>query len=110
MHLSVRSFAVLMGLAVVASACGGADSGAPSTTVTEAATTTTVEANTTTSEAAAAPVTVEIEAFDYGFSGFDTELKVGDTLELFNSSASEYHSLIVIRSAMRIPSRRSKRS
>jgi plastocyanin len=105
MHLSVRSFAVLMGLAVVASACGGADSGAPSTTVTEAATTTTVEvattttveANTTTSEAAAAPVTVEIEAFDYGFSGFDTELKVGDTLELFNSSASEYHSLIVIR-------------
>lgn len=70
---------------------------AATTTTVEAANTTSVEATTTTTEAVAGPVTVEIEAFDYGFSGFDTELNAGDILELFNSSESEYHSLIVVR-------------
>jgi hypothetical protein len=60
----------------------------------------TSEAPPTTSEATIevdVPRTVEIEAFDYGYAGFDTELKVGDILELVNSSESEFHSLIVIR-------------
>jgi hypothetical protein len=92
---------VAVAVGLVAAGCGSAGEGdilASSTTVAEAATTTTVEATTTTTVVVPAELTfVEIEAFDYGFSGFDTELNVGDTLELFNSSESEYHSLIVIR-------------
>jgi hypothetical protein len=105
MHLSVRSFAVLMGLAVVASACGGADSEAPSTTVTEAATTATVEVATTavvqspptTVVVQSGPTTYEVEAFDYGFSGLPAELRAGDAIELANTSSTEYHNLVVIR-------------
>jgi len=47
-------------------------------------------------EAVAVPRTIEIKAFDYGYSGFDTEFRVGDALELVNTSDSEYHALIVI--------------
>jgi hypothetical protein len=66
----------------------------PSTTVPVAVVPTPTEPTTA---AVAVPLTVEIEAFDYGYTGFDTEFNVGDTLELFNSSESEYHSLIVIK-------------
>jgi hypothetical protein len=40
---------------------------------------------------------VQIEAFDYGYSGFDVEIVAGDAIELFNRSEVEFHNLVVIR-------------
>jgi hypothetical protein len=73
--------------------------GSTSTDSPPATTPTTVAPPTTEpkTEAVAVPRTVEVEAFDYGYTGLDTELRVGDILELVNSSESEYHALIVIK-------------
>ena len=93
------AFAVVVVVGAVALASSTSTDSPPATTPTSQAPPTTIESPPTT-EAAIAPVvsrTIEIEAFDYGYSGFDTDFKVGDILELFNSSASEYHSLVVIK-------------
>jgi hypothetical protein len=42
------------------------------------------------------PKTVQIEAFDYGYNGFDVEIAAGDALELFNTSETEFHNLVVL--------------
>jgi hypothetical protein len=72
----------------------------PITTTTVAAlvetVTTTVEPVTTVAPAPVPPNMVQIEAFDYGYSGFDVEIVVGDALELFNTSETEYHNLVVL--------------
>jgi hypothetical protein len=93
------AFAVLVVIGAVALVSSTSTDAPPATTPTTQAPPTTIESPPTT-EAAIAPAvprTIEIEAFDYGYSGFDTDFKVGDVLELFNNSESEYHSLIVIR-------------
>jgi hypothetical protein len=61
-----------------------------------------VAATTTTSPSTVAPAPVpskivQIEAFDYGYSGFDVEFFAGDAIELFNRSEVEFHNLVVIR-------------
>lgn len=73
----------------------------PATTPTTVATPTTQAAPATTAPpvattvAAAAPVTVEVGAFDYEFRGLPTQLVAGDALEFVNRSAVEYHNLVV---------------
>jgi hypothetical protein len=52
---------------------------------------------TTTALVQSGPMTHEVEAFDYGFSGLPTELRAGDAIELVNTSSTEYHTLVVIR-------------
>ncbi len=52
---------------------------------------------TTTALVQSGPMTHEVEAFDYGFSGLPAELRVGDAIELVNTSSTEYHNLVVIR-------------
>ena len=71
----------------------------PITTTTVAVTTTVAALVETVTTVAPAPVPlkmVQIEAFDYGYNGFDVEIFVGDALELFNSSETEYHNLVVL--------------
>ena len=71
----------------------------PITTTTVAVTTTVaalVETVTTVAPAPVPPKMVQIEAFDYGYNGFDVEIVVGDALELFNTSETEYHNLVVL--------------
>ncbi len=52
---------------------------------------------TTSVAVQAGPTTFEIETFDYGFRGLPAEFIAGDIIELVNSSATEYHNLVVIR-------------
>ena len=71
----------------------------PITTTTVAVTTTVaalVETPTTVAPAAVPLKMIQIEAFDYGYNGFDVEIVVGDALELFNTSETEYHNLVVL--------------
>jgi hypothetical protein len=96
--VALAAFVVVIVLGAVALLGSTGTDAPPATTPTTQAPPTTQTPPTTEAEAAARlPRTVEIEAFDYGFSGFDTDLYVGDVLELFNTSESEYHSLIVIK-------------
>lgn len=81
------AFAVLLVLGAVA---------LMSTTTTDAPPATQAPPTTQAATVPAVPRTIQIEAFDYGYSGFNTDFKVGDILELSNSSESEYHSLIII--------------
>jgi plastocyanin len=53
--------------------------------------------STTSAVVQAGPVTVEVEAYDYGFRGIPAEFTAGDAIELVNTSATEYHSLAVVR-------------
>ncbi len=73
----------------------------PPTTLDAAPTPTTeapaVTTPTTSAVVQAGPMTFEIEAFDFGFHGLPAEFAAGDTIELVNSSSSEYHSLDVVR-------------
>jgi hypothetical protein len=89
----LAAFAAVMIVGLV-TLLGSTSTDSPSATVPVAVVPTPTEPTTA---AVVVPLTVEIEAFDYGYTGFDTEFNVGDTLELFNSSESEYHSLIVIK-------------
>lgn len=66
---------------------------APITTTTVAAL---VETVTTVALAPVPPKMIQIEAFDYGYSGFDIEIVAGDALELFNTSDTEYHNMVVV--------------
>lgn len=90
--VALAAFAVVIALGALALLGSTSTDAPPATTPTTEVPPTTDAINTS-----ASPRTVEIEAFDYGYTGFDTDLRVGDTLEFFNSSESEYHSLIVIR-------------
>ena len=54
-----------------------------------------VEITTTSAGIVSGPTTVQIQAFDYGFRGIPDEMTVGDALEFTNTSASEYHNLVV---------------
>lgn len=68
--------------------------------IADTPTTTAVDAtpsSTTSTPIQAGPSTIEVEAFDYGFRGLPSELSAGDAIEFFNSSATEYHNLVVIR-------------
>jgi hypothetical protein len=72
----------------------------PVTTTTVAVTTTVaalVETVTTVAPAPVLPKMVQIEAFDYGFTGFEGEIVAGDALEFSNGSDTEFHNLVVIR-------------
>jgi hypothetical protein len=91
--VALAAFAVVMIVGMV-TLLGSTSTDAPPATTPTTAVPPTTEPIT---EAVAVPRTVEIEAFDYGYSGFDTELVVGDILELVNTSESEYHALIVIK-------------
>ena len=85
---------VVAGVISLLSTSGGAEpaSEVPITTTTVAAL-----VETPTTVAPAPPKIVQIEAFDYGYSGFDVEIVAGDALELFNGSETEFHNLVVIR-------------
>ena len=54
-----------------------------------------VEITTTSTASVSGPTTVQVQAFDYGFRGIPDEMTVGDALEFTNTSASEYHNLVV---------------
>jgi hypothetical protein len=90
--VALAAFAVVMIVGIV-TLLGSTSTESPPATTPTTAVPTPPQPET---EAVAVPRTVEIEAFDYGYSGFDTEFAVGDTLELVNTSDSEYHALIVI--------------
>jgi hypothetical protein len=91
--VALTAFAAVMIVGIVTLLGSTSTDSPPATTPTTVAPPTT-EPKT---EAVAVPRTVEVEAFDYGYTGLDTELRVGDILELVNSSESEYHALIVIK-------------
>jgi hypothetical protein len=62
--------------------------------------TTTLDAaptSTTSAVVQAGPVTVVVEAYDYGFGGLPAEFTAGDAIELVNTSPTEYHNLVVIQ-------------
>jgi hypothetical protein len=86
---------VLVGIASLISTSNGAEPAdeVPVTTTTVAAL---LETVTTVAPTTGLPKTVQIEAFDYGYSGFDVEIVVGDALELFNASDAEYHNMVVV--------------
>ena len=65
----------------------------PVTTTTVAAL---VETVTTVAPAPVPPKMVQIEAFDFGYDGFDVEIVAGDALELTNTSDTEYHNMVVV--------------
>jgi hypothetical protein len=54
-----------------------------------------VEITTTSAGIVSRPTTVQVQAFDYGFRGIPDEMTAGDALEFTNTSASEYHNLVV---------------
>lgn len=83
--------ALVLGIALVAVACGGDTA---TTTTTQAPTTT---APPTTTEAAAS--TVEVTAVDYGYEGLPATVAAGTTLNLFNESDVELHEIVAIRLA-----------
>ena len=93
------AFAVIIVVGAVALVSSTNTDAPPAATPTTQAPHTTIETPPTTQPATApaVPRTIEIEAFDYGYSGFDTDFKVGDILELFNRSEVEFHNLVVIR-------------
>ena len=93
------AFAVIIVVGAVALVSSTNTDAPPAATPTAQAPHTTIETQPTTQPATApaVPRTIEIEAFDYGYSGFDTDFKVGDILELFNRSEVEFHNLVLIR-------------
>jgi hypothetical protein len=102
--VALATAAVVLVVAGVISLLSTSDGAEPadqvSVTTTTAAVTTTiaalVETVTTVAPAPVPPRMVQIEAFDYGYNGFDVEIVVGDALELFNTSETEYHNLVVL--------------
>jgi hypothetical protein len=54
-----------------------------------------VEITTTSAGIVSGSTTVQVQAFDYGFRGIPSEMTAGDALEFTNTSASEYHNLVV---------------
>ncbi|MCL1599429.1 MAG: hypothetical protein M3094_09610, partial [Actinomycetia bacterium] len=94
---ALAAFVVVIVVGLVAMLGSTSTDAPPATTPTTEVSPTTSTPTTEAENAAGDPRTVEIEVFDYGFAGFDTDLYTGDVLELFNSSESEYHSLIVIK-------------
>ena len=73
------AFAVIIVVGAVALVSSTNTDAPPAATPTTQAPHTTIETPPTTQSATASavPRTIEIEAFDYGYSGFDTDFKVG---------------------------------
>jgi hypothetical protein len=96
--MKAMKLSFLFALLVLAASCSG-ESGSDEATSTTAAPATTTPAvpPTTVAPAPVPPKMVQIEAFDYGYSGFDVEIVAGDAIELFNRSEVEFHNLVVIR-------------
>jgi len=86
---------VLVGIASLISTGSGTEPAdvVPVTPTTVAAQVDTV---TTVVPAPVSPQMVQIEAFDFGYSGFEAEIVVGDALEMFNASDTEYHNMVVV--------------
>lgn len=97
--VALATAAVVLVIAGVISLLSTSDGAEPATEVPITTTTVAALVETVTTTAAPVPVApkmVQIEAFDYGYSGFDVEIVVGDALELFNTSETEYHNLVVL--------------
>ena len=97
---------------LVLAACGGDDTSDTADDTTLATTPTTVAApttiaaaieETTTTKAAATttttpkPATIEVVAGDYFYEGIPETVPVGTRLSLFNSSAREFHEMVVFK-------------
>jgi hypothetical protein len=102
--MKAMKLSFLVALLVLATSCSSESSSDEATSTTAAPATTTpavppatVAAPTTVAPAPVPPKIVQIEAFDYGYSGFDVEIVAGDAIELFNRSEIEFHNLVVIR-------------
>lgn len=97
--VALATAAVVLAIAGVISLLSTSDGAEPATEVPITTTTVAalVETVTTVAPAPVPPKIVRIEAFDYGYTGFDGVIVAGDALELFNSSETEFHNLVVIR-------------
>jgi len=92
---------VVGAISLLATSDGSEPADQVSVTTTTVAVTTTVaalvETVTTVASAPVPPKMVQIEAFDYGYTGFEGDIVAGDALEFFNGSDTEFHNLVVIR-------------
>jgi hypothetical protein len=97
--VALTAAAVVLVVAGVISLLSTGDGAEPATEVPITTTTVAalVETVTTVAPAPVPPKIVQIEAFDYGYTGFDGDIVAGDALEFSNGSDTEFHNLVVIR-------------